>query len=119
MKHFLWVLVCLGLFVGCQPASNTGGGDSAPAGDGGNATTAGDEMGAIELNEPTMNTSVTKFAVKGMVCEEGCVATVKAKLQQLPGVQSVDVDFEAGTATVVASDGFDRDAALQSITSID
>jgi copper chaperone CopZ len=41
------------------------------------------------------------FTVKGMSCEH-CVRAVTDEITSLPGVERVDVDLAAGTATVVA-----------------
>jgi copper chaperone CopZ/predicted peroxiredoxin len=44
-----------------------------------------------------------QFAIKGMTCQ-GCVATVTAALEEVPGVQSAMVSLEDGRAVVVASE---------------
>ncbi|MBQ8179581.1 MAG: heavy-metal-associated domain-containing protein [Candidatus Methanomethylophilaceae archaeon] len=41
----------------------------------------------------------TTLKVEGMMCE-GCVGNVRAALQAVPGVTSVDVDLKKGTAKV-------------------
>ena len=42
------------------------------------------------------------FAGEGMTCQ-GCVGTVTAALEKLPGVESVDVSLEKKQAVVVGS----------------
>lgn len=44
--------------------------------------------------------SVAKLEIDGMTCEHGCVASIKQKVGALPGVTSVDVNFEEDLATV-------------------
>lgn len=44
--------------------------------------------------------------IKGMSCM-GCVKSVKAALEAVEGVKSVDVSLEAANATVELEDGFD------------
>lgn len=45
-----------------------------------------------------MTKSVLK--IEGMMCE-GCVKTVRESLEELQGIESVDVNLKKGTATVV------------------
>lgn len=42
------------------------------------------------------------YRVIGMTCSH-CVNAVSTELRQLEGVESVDVDLDAGTATVVSA----------------
>jgi copper chaperone len=44
----------------------------------------------------------TELKVDGMTCG-ACVASVTRTLQQLPGVQSVEVDLRSGTARITAA----------------
>ena len=44
------------------------------------------------------------FAVGGMSCQR-CVQSVNAALRTLPGVQQVDVDLDAGQASVTCDPG--------------
>jgi copper chaperone CopZ len=46
------------------------------------------------------------YTVTGMTCGH-CVNAVSTELRQLEGVVSVDVDLEAGTATVVSAEALD------------
>jgi len=41
----------------------------------------------------------TKYSVKNMKCM-GCVSTVKKALEEIPGIQSAEVDLETALATV-------------------
>ncbi len=45
--------------------------------------------------------TTTTYQVKGMTCEH-CVQAVTGELDQLPEVQSVDVDLESGAVTVTS-----------------
>lgn len=56
---------------------------------------AGDTAEATAAGERTVT-----FAVEKMTCA-ACPITVRQAMQQVEGVKSVTVDFEAGTATVV------------------
>jgi copper chaperone CopZ len=54
-----------------------------------------------------------EISVPGMMCEEGCGATVQKVLAQQPGVKDVKIDFESKTAIVAVEEGaFDADAAV-------
>lgn len=44
--------------------------------------------------------SVATLEIEGMMCEHGCVASIKQKVGALPGVTSVEVNFEEDLATV-------------------
>lgn len=59
------------------------------------AVQAGDTSEANAAGERTVT-----FAVEKMTCA-ACPITVRQAMQQVEGVKSVTVDFEAGTATVV------------------
>lgn len=51
---------------------------------------------------------VEQFKVEGMTCGH-CVQAVTRELSSVPGVDSVDVDLEQGTATVTSAGGIDRE----------
>jgi Cu+-exporting ATPase len=38
--------------------------------------------------------------IEGMMCEHGCVASIKQKVSALAGVNSIEIDFEEDLATV-------------------
>ena len=46
------------------------------------------------------NGDVTTLRVDGVVCDKVCAVRTKQALASLPGVRSVTVDYERGTATV-------------------
>lgn len=46
------------------------------------------------------NESVATLEIEGMMCEHGCVATIKQKVGALAGVNSIEIDFEQDLATV-------------------
>jgi copper chaperone len=46
-----------------------------------------------------MHDTTTNYTVSGMKCPH-CVATVRDTLSRIPGVTSVEVDLDGGTATV-------------------
>ena len=51
------------------------------------------------------------FAIENMTCEL-CPLTVKTAMAKVPGVQSVEIDFDAKTATVVFDPGLTDPAAI-------
>lgn len=55
----------------------------------------------------------TTLKIEGMMCE-GCVGKVKAALENMDGVTSVDVNLKKGTATVEHS-GVGDDALIGAI----
>ena len=64
-----------------------------------------------ERKEPTMTKTLN---VTGMMCQH-CVAHVKKALEGVEGVSSVDVNLEAGTATVEADDSVSDDALVAAV----
>jgi copper ion binding protein len=52
------------------------------------------------------------FTVQGMTCGH-CVSSVTEEVQEIPGVESVDVVLETGAVTVTSSQPLD-DAAVRS-----
>ena len=52
--------------------------------------------------------------VTGMMCQH-CVAHVRKALEGVEGVSSVDVDLEAGTATVEATDSVSDEALVAAV----
>ena len=52
--------------------------------------------------------------VTGMMCQH-CVAHVKKALEAVDGVSSVDVNLEAGTATVEAAGGVSDEALVAAV----
>jgi periplasmic mercuric ion binding protein len=58
----------------------------------GNATASATDAAAVEKTQV--------FAIENMTCAS-CPITVKTAMKKVDGVSSVDVDFEAKTATVV------------------
>ena len=66
---------------------------------------------ATERKEPTMTKTLN---VTGMMCQH-CVAHVKKALEGVEGVSSVDVNLEAGTATVEADDSVSDDALVAAV----
>jgi copper chaperone CopZ len=51
------------------------------------------------------------YTVTGMTCAH-CVSSVTEEIQELPGVENVDVVLETGTLTVTSSQSLD-DAAVR------
>jgi copper chaperone len=56
--------------------------------------------------------STKSYTVTGMTCAH-CVASVTEEVQEIPGVQDVDVVLETGSLTVTSADPVD-DAAVKS-----
>ena len=72
---------------------------------------AGAPAPATERREPTMTKTLN---VTGMMCQH-CVAHVKKALEGVDGVSAVDVNLEAGTATVEAADSVADDALVAAV----
>ena len=72
---------------------------------------AGVPAPATERREPTMTKTLN---VTGMMCQH-CVAHVKKALEGVDGVSSVDVNLEAGTATVEAADTVTDEALVAAV----
>jgi copper ion binding protein len=64
------------------------------------------------MKEAAMPTST--YQVSGMTCGH-CVNAVTSELSQLPGVNTVEVDLTAGTATVTSDQPLDADAVRAAV----
>ncbi len=51
------------------------------------------------------------YTVQGMTCGH-CVSSVSEEVQEIPGVETVDVVLETGALTITSTQGLD-DAAVQ------
>lgn len=60
------------------------------------------KMAAPEKQPATPNCMTAK--IEGMTCE-ACATTVKANLEKLPGVNTVDINVEKGTAAIHTAPG--------------
>ncbi|QIX25462.1 heavy-metal-associated domain-containing protein [Nocardioides sp. JQ2195] len=56
--------------------------------------------------------TISSWNVTGMTCGH-CVASVTEEIQEIPGVESVDVVLESGAVTVTSAEPLDR-AAVES-----
>ena len=67
-----------------------------------NAEPAGDEKKAdtIENKTTAANLETASFKIDGMMCPEGCAATIEKKLAKMDGVEKAKVDFDSKTATI-------------------
>ena len=54
------------------------------------------------------------YTVTGMTCGH-CVASVTEEVQEIPGVQEVDVVLETGVLTVTSSADLDDDAVRKAV----
>ncbi len=72
---------------------------------------AGASAPATERRDRTMTKTLN---VTGMMCQH-CVAHVKKALEGVDGVSAVDVNLEAGTATVEAADSVADDALVAAV----
>jgi copper chaperone len=54
------------------------------------------------------------FTVTGMTCSH-CVASVTEEVQEVPGVDAVDVQLETGAVTVTSSEPIDDDAVRAAV----
>ena len=60
-----------------------------------------------------MNDTST-YTVSGMTCAH-CVASVTEEVQEIPGVENVDVVLETGALTVTSSQSLDDDAVRAAV----
>ena len=60
----------------------------------------GQELPAVNQIEQHILTDVDPFAIQNMTCAL-CPVTVKRAMEGVEGVRSVNIDFDAKTATVV------------------
>jgi copper chaperone len=58
--------------------------------------------------------SENTFTVTGMTCGH-CVASVTEEVQEIPGVDNVDVVLETGAVTVTSSQPLDDDAVRAAV----
>lgn len=56
----------------------------------------------------------TKFSILGMTCQS-CVAKVTERLEKLPGVTSVKVDLDGGTASIYSPSSIETTAAQKAL----
>ena len=69
----------------------------------------------VQVESARKDTAMTKtLNVTGMMCQH-CVAHVTKALEGVPGVTSVDVNLEAGTATVEVADAVSDDALVAAV----
>jgi len=57
---------------------------------------------------------IRTFTVQGMTCGH-CVASVTEEVQEIPGVERVDVALEAGAVTVTSSGPLDDSAVRAAV----
>lgn len=67
-----------------------------------NAEPAGDEKknDTIENKTTAANLETASFKIDGMMCPQGCAATIEKKLAKMDGVEKAKVDFDSKTATI-------------------
>ena len=54
------------------------------------------------------------YTVTGMTCGH-CVASVTEEVQEIPGVENVDVELETGAVTVTSADAIDDGAVKAAV----
>jgi copper chaperone len=54
----------------------------------------------------TMMNQISTYTVTGMTCSH-CVASVTEEIQEIPGVQNVDVALETGAVTITSAEPLD------------
>jgi copper chaperone len=59
-------------------------------------------------------TTTQNYTVTGMTCGH-CVMSVTEEVQEIPGVESVDVDLGTGSLTVTSSEPVDDDAVKTAV----
>lgn len=60
------------------------------------------------------NPAVTTWTVTGMTCQH-CVASVTEEIEEIPGVESVDVVLETGAVTVTSAEPLDESAVRAAV----
>ena len=65
------------------------------------------------MDDSTLNE--TTWHVAGMTCAH-CVASVTEELEELEGVERVDVELESGQVTVASSAPLDREAVAAAVS---
>lgn len=68
-----------------------------PAGDDKKPDSAG---AAAESKTTAENLETASFKIDGMMCPQGCAATIEKKLAKMDGVEKAKVDFDSKTATI-------------------
>jgi copper chaperone CopZ len=56
----------------------------------------------------------TTYTVSGLHCS-GCVASVSEEVQEIPGVQNVDLVLETGALTITTAEPVDEDAVKAAV----
>ena len=59
-------------------------------------------------------TTTQNYTVTGMTCDH-CVLSVTEEVQEIPGVENVDVVLETGSLTVTSSEPVDDDAVKTAV----
>ena len=72
---------------------------------------AGDALAAADFGGQVV------FSIPEMTCEFTCAPDVEAVLASLPGVEGVETDVDARTATIQVGEGFDVEAAKAKLAS--
>jgi mercuric ion binding protein len=58
------------------------------------------EKKAEENKTTAANLETASFKIDGMMCPQGCAATIEKKLAKMDGVEKAKVDFDSKTATI-------------------
>lgn len=58
--------------------------------------------------------STSTYLVEGMTCG-GCAGKVTDRVEQIPGVQDIDVDLATGGITLTSTSGVDEAAVRQAV----
>ena len=76
------------------------------------------EVEAVRFNAEGLAT--VAFSVQGMMCEDSCAKSVREILASQPGVQDVEVDYDAKTATCAVDEAqFDPTTAIAALADKD
>lgn len=82
------------------------------------ATPRGYDRFSVEIPPPGngegIEMTTTTYTIKGMTCQH-CQNAVSAELGRLPGVQDVQIDLAAGTATVTSEQPLDQQAVRDAV----
>lgn len=112
MRTITWLTLCVavGAAAGCnEAAKQSASGEAAPGAEHVEAT-------AVAFN--AQGAPTIAFSVPDMMCEFSCAPKVREILAAQPGVQEVKVELESKTATVVADETFDPEAAVAALVDV-
>ena len=97
MKLFLPLLLCLTLCFSCNEEKNNTNPEVL------NSSSISEKTPAVAVNA----NSKVSMEISGMMCEIGCVRTIKSHLSKMEGITNVKMDFDTARAVDYAIVEFD------------